>query len=367
MKKTLIQLKSILLIALGICMFSCNNDLNDESGIFIPPAGGIPVSFQMNTQAETTALKCYMYIFSEATNGAGYVLKDSILLNSQGSTTIAMAKEEWNDENYRFLFIANPAGNREIIVINKDGNSLQINDNWNNIMFLSANQKLSGDNFYGIVDKSRIQLFSENRIAANLNRMVGQMALDIFRIVSRDDATAIDIDPAVASTVLDRVYKMDVQCEGMSKAVILDAAYNLKDTLYWGTPYVETFTVRNDDNLHAVFPQDRIVASSTGKNGAVRFNGNFCLPATQNIRLKVTFHYYDTTPTCGTNHSGNTPDLCFSQQTLTLNIPQTDDDSKLLNVKPNYYTVTNTKIRFNRIIDLAFAGTYDFVTDWNIE
>jgi len=272
---------------------------------------------------------------------------------------------ELKDKDYRFLFVATSATDPEITVTNLNHNTLNTSDVWSDVLISANDLLLSSDNYSGILDKTGEEILKKGSINGILTRMVGQIVLDIFRI-SGNINYPMDIVSGNVSSVLDRVFKVEVEYQGITRDIVFGGSNNMLDNNKWPDKYTKTHLFETDGELKVIVPQEDndLELPPSGKNGSARIKGMYCLPSNKNMRLKFTFHYYDTTPACGDiNHAAHTTD-CYDNRTLVLNLPQDEEDATLLSVFPNYFTVNKAGIRLDRIIDLTQPGLFELATIW---
>jgi len=353
---------SLSLICLGI--FSCSNESNDIVQD-APDAQDSYVSATLGTMSLPANLQCDLYIFWKSTSDTEYSFKDKVTLAGTQSR-LRFMNNDLNGKEYRFLFVATSKDSPEISVSNLENNALDTNDKWNDLLISAKEMLLSSDNYSGILDKTGDEIIDEGSIDGILTRMVGQIVLDIFRVDGSIDIP-MDIVSQNVTSVLDRVFKVEAEYDGLTKGVTFDTSNDILHKTTWPDKYSKTHLFTNDSDLKVSVPQidNGLEISPIGAAGSARIKGIYCLPSTENMRIKFTFHYYDTTPTCGNSDGGEHTTGCFDKRTLVLNLPQDISTATLLSVYPDYFTVNKAGIRYDRIIDLKMDSSISFETGWS--
>lgn len=355
----------IFFLIAGFTLFSCSNEAEDDIDVRNNANGDTEIFATLGTQALPSGLQCNMYIFYKSQSDTDYLFKEVKALN--GNDRIKFMNKDLLNKSYRFLFVATSAGAPEVDVTNKSNNPLDTSDKWSDVLITSEEQLISADNYAGVLDKTGDEIMNQGSINGVLTRMVGQIVLDIFRINTSIKEPMDIVSPDVTS-VLDRVYKIEVEYTGMTKDVTFGPTNNLVDNNKWTNKLTQTFNITTDSDLKVSVEQNNkngLEISPVNKSGSARIKGIYCLPSTENIRVKLTFHYYDTTPACGNSDGGVHSTDCYDKRTLVLNLPQDQTDAKLLSVYPNYFTLNKAGIRYDRIIDLELNSSISFETEWS--
>lgn len=176
----------------------------------------------------------------------------------------------------------------------------------------------------------------------------------------------MDIVSGNVTSVLDRVFKVDIEYTGLTQNIVFGESNKITDKDIWTNKYTQTHYFDTDAGLKVSVPQpdNGLENSSVTAAGSARVKGIYCLPSAQKVRIKYTFHYYDTALACGNAHAGEHTSDCYEQKTLTLNLPQDVTGVTLLSVLPNHYTLNKGGIRFDRIIDVGANLAFEFNTEW---
>jgi len=356
-----------------ICITACS-DNEGGSGVVVPEEG-LPITATLDTRSIPSELTCMLYVFWKPTSGSDYVYKEEVgLTNLMLPYRMKFLNQDLVEKSYRFLFVAAPSTDSKLSVVNDENGQLSNGNTWAQVVVSSSEQLLDDKYYYAVVDKSGDEILEAGTINGELERMVGQIVLDIFRI--GDNISDPDpIQSSMVASVLDRVYQIDVEYSNLTKAFAFNEAGAIVEKSSWTTKLSQTLTPTLGDTLQVALPQLANGLDESGQevNGSVRIAGVYCLSSSAKVRTKYTFKYYDTTPTCENLEKTHKHTLaCFedNKRELILHIPQEADDAQLLNVLPNHFTVSKAGIRLDRIIDLASATSFVLAMDWaneNIE
>lgn len=365
--KNIIRIIYSVIICFGI--FSCSNNLEEEN-VPVGIAGeGIPVLTSIDAKAVPNNLECTMYIFRKDNGQTNYTYRESMIIESNVQNRIKFMNSDLVGKSYRFLFVATTKANPEIAVLNTTYNQLDTSNEWTDVLINSVDTLISENNYYGILDKEGSDILNGGSIDGVLTRMVGQIVLDIFRI-DGNISNPVDLVSADVKSVLDRVYKIDIEYTDLTKEIAFDNSKNIIETDTWDKGYKYTLNVTTDGDLKVEVPQlgnGLDIPPKISATGSVRIKGICGLPSTNNIRAKITFYYYDTTPACGiidTSTHTHTA-TCYDKRELVLNLPQNDPGATLLSVFPNHFTVNKGGIRLDRIIDLEQPSSFELLTTWD--
>jgi len=365
--KNLTRMIYSVIICLGI--FSCSNNLEEESVPVSVVDGEIPVLTSIDAKAVPNNLECTMYIFWKDENQTNYTYKEEMIIASNVQNKIKFMNSDLVDKSYRFLFVATTKANPEIEVLNTAYSQLDTNDKWTDVLINSVDTLLSENNYYGILDKEGSDILDGGSIDGILTRMVGQIVLDIFRIKG-SISNPVDLFSPDVKSVLDRVYKIDIEYTDLTKELAFDISKNVIEKDVWDKEYKYTLDVTTDGDLKVAIPQlsnGLDIPPKINVTGGARIKGICGLPSTENIKAKVIFHYYDTTPKCGIindpTHT-HTAD-CYDKRELVLNLPQDKPGATLLSIFANHFTVNKGGIKLDRIIDLDQPSSFELLTTWD--
>jgi len=360
-------MKNIVLITnllLGMLFIACSEKETDENILASKTDSEIPFSVNLETRELPVNTSCILYVYAKDAGENDYLYKEKIFL-SKYNLCFKFKYADIIDKEFRFLFIASDSEDPEIYPTDKNTGSLSENTTWGNTILRSRVLNVTEDNYYKIIDRAGNLLAEEKTIHATLTRMVGQILLDISRI----DGTLenlVDIRSEKIKSVLDRVFKIEIQYTGLTKDLAFsDDNESLISINSWTDLYTEIIEPTLENDSLVVIPQTGKGLEISGWNtkGSVRIKGAYCLPSDKNIKVKFIFHYFDTSPACeDPKHAHNI--TCYTTRQLVLNIPKDDSSYSPISVKQNYFTLNKAGIHYDRIIDLDMEGSFGFLADW---
>ncbi|MCD7899126.1 MAG: DUF5031 domain-containing protein [Bacteroides sp.] len=362
----------VYLLSMFFCVITSCSDNNDKNDII---EDGLPITATIDTRVIPTDLTCKMYVFWKSTNlgDTEYECKETIVLDNQSPYRMKFHNNELINKNFRFFFMAVPKTDSKLNIYNSDDQSFAEGDLWSELIIRAEEKELIQDYYHGFVDKTSEEIMNTNTIQCELERILGQIVLDVYRINGNDINAPMPIQSEYVSSVLDRVYQIDIQYSGLTKEIGFDEDGNIIEKSSWDSSLnhtiTPTMTVVTGDTIHVQLPQSEIGLEVSGKkvNGSARIKGTCSLTSSPKVKVKYEFKYYDTTPICGNNDGGNHTLDCYKQKSLVLNIPQESETENLLSIIPNNYTVNKAGIRLDRIIDLGVYTSLELVTAWGNE
>jgi len=360
-----IKLQFILLFAGCLGFVACSDNEGEGNGKSGLNTGELPVNIRLSNSDLPENTRCTMYMFGKNNGDSDYILKDSFHLSAENRRILPYVESEWENTDYRFLFIAFPSEDAGMVLSNDGYSDLTREvDEWSKVRIKAADTKtVSGDCYFGVLDKTKAEIDGSRIISGEIKRLVGQMAIDIFRV--GDNGAPMDkVNPKIAS-VIDRVFRIDFEYSGLTNEISFDNDGEPK----WETTSGLTKTsmdIQLADTLQMNLVDNEVLGvSSEEVEGSIRIKNLFCLPSVGNITLKVIFNYYDTTPACGdVNHAHTAEAGCYVEKALTLNLPQNSNEREYLDILPNFYTVNKAGIPMDRIIDLNQTGSFGLNTTW---
>lgn len=349
----------------GLLMYSCNESVGSRSGEQ-DDSEGIPVKFEISTLQSMPTMNCQLYVFGKDAPEATYTYKHNIALNGNMPVSFPFRNDEIYGKYFRFLFVATPNASAEISTVAQGGGALQTGTEWSDVIIKSLKDSLSQHNYYGIMDKTGSQIINDGKITGSLKRAVGQLVFEFSRVDGSIEYP-VDIVSSTVTSVIDRVHKIVIEYERPTTAISFDADGMISSEAKGKAKIIHTI-VPSMANYAVTLPQVALGLEnhSAGVRGGMSLNGGCMLQATDNMHVKMTFHYYDTTPTCG---SGTETDFgvdCYEQKELVLHFPKNNDALDSLTVKPNYYTLNKAGIVHDRVIDLGVTGGAQVFTAWNV-
>lgn len=348
-------------------MWACS-DSSEGDGPIQNQLDQFPLNIQIANTDLPESATCMVYVFGKSGESASYILKNNVTLTGNTPLEMIYVPADWSDTDYRFLFITMPDTDAGITLEGNSGSELAIGTElWENLRIKTDDPlAISGDCWYAVVDESSANIASTRIITGELERLVGQMVIDIYRV--DDSNVAEDIQNAEFFSVLDRVYEMDFEYTGLTTEISFDANGEIVvENMESGMLPLSAAVYSNDDQWRVTIPTEEnemLELAAIGSMGSARIKGLYCLPSDGNIRLKTTFHYYDTTPACGSGEHLHTLDCYKNDKTIEVNLPQ-EDAVTGLSIFSNKYTVNKAAIRYDRIIDIGVGNTLNFDIDWD--
>ena len=383
--KTKIQyIKLCCLVGVVSLFLSCADSASMDP---VPEQESVRVALFPGVRADYSAgsLKYEVYVFQSPENENNFTFLNMLSPFVSG-TPLDLDFADLVLSDYRFLFIAIPAdfsGQTIITEYSGAGDSVPVTGlssgcPWSDVRFNHPGVTLNGDYYYGVTDMSGQEIIDAGEVNGTLDRVVGQMVYDIFKTNGTvNDPVGIPADADVVS-VLDRVYQIDIVYQGVTERLMFDETELIPDPSVGTITYTEEIgadEIGFDRTTGKVTPGEKssgaIIESylpentdATSYTGAVRIRGAYLLPATGGVTVHMTFHYYDTTPTCGNVHAGGVSthdmDECYPKETITLNLPQTGS----LKIQSNYFTANKAGIPCNRVIEVPVQTVISVDTDW---
>jgi len=355
------------------CITACSETNEGENPLVINPEDGLPVMAKLDTRAIPDQMTCLMHVFWKPTGPSDYVYKEVVsLTNLNLPYTMKFVSQDLVNKSYRFLFVAIPTVDSKINILNDQNEALSVGNSWSEVIISSQEQELKGDYYYDVLDMTGDEIKLAGNINGNLERLVGQMVLDIFR--GEDIDTPVGVKSGLVASVIDRVYQIDIDYSNLTKEISFKEDGSIQEKTNWDDAFVQTITPVMGDTLQVLVDSSEGIARlNENAKGAVRIKGVYALTSSAKVRAKYTFKYYDTTPTCGSiekNHKHTVECFENNRRELVLHLPKQTEEVNLLSILPNHYTVNKAGIKLDRIIDLASATSFDLDMDWaneNIE
>ena len=302
------------------------------------------------------------YIFWERTEEKGLDLEEI------QNYTLSIPTE-YTDRFYLLLLHATPKQKPESVVLSGEGMTFTDSE----ISMVRENDNsyipLSKDNYYAIQALTPEDITQgKTSIEFKLKRAVGELVFDVMKCDEKGNP--IDIDAECSST-LDRVFQIDMEVSGVTPKVSLTNETKKPERI--DICFSKTVTLK-EDTYFPVFESNKGIIELLNDapldighkavNGATRICGPYLFskitldnPETgvaeieEGVKAVLKFSYYDTTPF---------PPGSYNTQKLTLSL--TD---KPLTIVKDHYTVTNIRLRNNRIIDLSVSGNYGIDWKWD--
>ena len=360
------QMKSISLLGtlflLGICFQSCTDECHDTEH-WSDNGKEITCRAAVGKEASGSELQIKLYVFSSE-GGSDYLLSDSLSLMTDGTTKLKLDPDDLNKKDYRFLFIATPKAQTEIQVMPAGGSSFDFGTKWQQVTVAMTGDSLSVDNYYGITDLQGKSILQTGHIEGELKRMVGQMVFCFYKADS--DRKPLPVEDAKVSSVLDRISSIDITYTGVPRRVAFGAENTPVAITESGTTVKHSVRFTLDaEGLKVPLPQTGVpVETNDSIKGGAILKGTCLFPSSQNVRVAMTFHYYDTTPICTEDRNSTHGTGCFDARTLSLSIPK-ESEAAGLNVLPDHFTINNACLPCDRIIDILHTSGLEVDTKWD--
>lgn len=355
--------RGILVCGLVSMLAACSDQWEGE-GEEKAGSEGMPVVFSIESRAVDDGLQYEMYVFRKSTEEPDYRYERTLSLNASGQDTIRLMNSDLQHYSYRFLFTATPRKRPEITVKGKGETVLGNSSEWGEISITAVEDSLTAENYYGILDRQGTELLETGKIDGILTRLVGQFVFDFSKIgTDIDNPVDINTDKSVTS-VLDRVYRIDILYRGLSKGVSLGTDL-IPSSVERSTTILRSVFLQMDANLGIPVPQTErgLEIAASQVKGSARILGAYALPSSD-VSVELYFYYYDTTPICENNH-GSTPHglSCYKNRNLSLKL--TDKSSGTgLSILPDHYTLNRAGIHCDRIIDIGTTTGITVDTKW---
>lgn len=329
-------------------LFSCNKDFPKAEHL-----NGEPVFQCMLNRAITdnNKLRFSLYIFTRSSADQPFLL-DSIIETLRPQSKLVVPFGELISKDYRLLFLATSPTIPEISI--SPCEKLTV---WNDIRLISLHEKISTENYYQVVDLCGKDILEMDTIKAQLTRCVGLPVIDFVK--KRKGTEQIEeIDTSCYGSIFDRIYKMEVTYYHVPVAIFFDEnketyTVNTKDSVK------QIIHLQQEADYKVKLPQQDVDTLPGMILSGGRIKGLCCLPGT-NMKIKLVIYYYDTTPLCGMPIHQHTTG-CYELKNIELQLPQG------IPIQANTYTVNTARITSDRIVDIQFFNTLNFITDWKTE
>ena len=331
MKNRKIRLNVLGVLIMGIALFACSNDSKDGSPLSMEE-DEIPVFIDIKNTPLPDKLDCKLYVFSKASSASGYSLDTDYTMTSS-QVRVKLTNKDLIESQFRFLFVATYVDDPQVSVLAKDGSSLARGDMWDDLMIRANTSVMADSSYYAVLDKSGSDILATGNIQATLTRLVGQMMFDIYKVgPETNEDQAVNIAPGYYS-VLDRVYKIEIAYSGRTKDIVFDTDNHPVHYSVWDEEYVQTIEpqlILKDSIFDMVIDTTRSIPDLTLSvlaQGSASVSGIYCMPSNENMEVRMTFYYYDTTPVCGETHEVHA-ETCFPKTSIVLNLPKQSPDRR---------------------------------------
>lgn len=315
-------------------------------------------------KAPAGGVSCPLYVFRRETGtGGDYVLERSYTSVADGSS-MRFSLEDLRAFDYRFLMTAQPA-DAQWLDVKADGRELDAGTAWQDVRIMQISDNATSEAYCGVTDMTGDAILSSGRITLELKRIAGEMVFDIYRIGSSLDDPA-GIVSAQVESVIDRVSDIEITYSNPTTALRFGDNNELIPASYASAPVAQDIKPVVDTGFGVSLPQSEagLEEYDASVRGSLRIMGLFLLPSDSRIRVKMKFTYYDTTPICGNNHTGEHTAACFTENTVTLDLPAASSATGLP-VERDCFTVNSAGLHADRIIDVPISGGVEADFEWS--
>lgn len=347
------------LACLTLFFASCESDATTQTD----PVGQNQTVLRLEGIHTAPELATPLYLFRRPAGTVQEYVLDTRYVMIRDGQILKLPVADLNSFDYRFLMIAQPADGECISLTNASGSPYTAGDGWSDLRMVSRTGEAAAEAYYGFTDRTGAELLAGGNIRMTLGRIAGRVRFDCFRIGASLAEPAGVVSPKVES-VLDRVERIEITYENPTTALRFGADNTLVAAETASRPLVET--VRPDlTDFKVALPQpgNGLGLFDPSLRGSLRLEGPYLLPSDSELRITMVFHYYDTTPSCGSDHQGPHTVDCFELRQVTLRLPAADAANGLP-VASDCYTVSRAGLRCDRIIDVALGGTIQTDFDW---
>lgn len=365
MDRNIVRLGGV--FTLLVLLFSCEKSSMEEGNAYKLALGS---DVSMSGQVDLAAMSYTLCLFraeikqaGEQPSDADYKLMEKEMKEGLTQAEVAqysfkMSNEEVGMYAYLLFAHATPMKLKETKV-----EALEIGDSFPEIVIGLVKGDdgnyvpLSKDNYFASQILSAEDIESgATSIKLSLKRLVGQLVFDFFK--SSSGGAPLDIETGHLST-LDRVKSMEIAVSGMTTQIQLAGRIAKKSAD--ATTQVTIPTQLNEQKQLDIASQDtlwfRAVEKTMGDGSTVYPEGGtrafttYLLPTglggEEILKTKLTFSYHDTP---------------FDDvKTVSLNLPSVKSELKVIE---GCYTLTNIRLKNNRVIDLDTSGEVSIDTDW---
>lgn len=335
----------------------------EESEECVPCTKVRTVDVRLAGALPASGLETPLYLFRRSAGSTDEYLYDRTCESVVDGQSLKLLLTEIKASDYRFLMIAQPQGAAWLTPQTASGGILVPGTGWDDLRLVSASGAAASDGYCGFTDMGGEELLQQGSVRLSLTRIAGQVVFDIFRI-SGSLLQPESVVSAEVESVIDRVAQIDVEYVNPTTALRFGTDGQLTAAAYASEPL--TVTVRPEmADFKVTLPQaDKgLQVYDAVLRGSLRMEGAFLLPSDSKLRIRMNFTYYDTTPICGNDHTGDHSATCYKEQQLILALPAATSEAGLP-VAADCFTVNRAGLRCDRIIDVPAGGTIEADFDW---
>lgn len=346
-----------LLLLLGA---SCASEVQEEC---LPCQKVRAVDVRLSEALPESGLETPLYLFRRRAGSQDDYLFDRSYTTVADGQTLKLPLSELEGSDYRFLMIAQPAGGKWLTLQTAAGTPFALGAVWEDLRLVSASGQAALDGYCGFTDLSGEEILADGSIRLSLTRIAGQVLFDFFRAdgsLSQPEGVVSDD----VESVLDRVARIDIEYGTPTSSLRFGADGRLTAAAYASEPLMQIISPDTAD-FKVPLPQEEkgLKVYDAELRGSLRIGGAFLLPSDSKLRVKMTFTYYDTTPSCGNDHTGDHTAGCFTQRQIVLRLPSAGSLTGLP-VAADCFTVNRAGLRCDRIIDVPVGGIIETDFEW---
>ncbi|WP_418991964.1 DUF5031 domain-containing protein [Alistipes sp.] len=304
-----------------------------------------------------------LYIFRRSAGTQDEYRYDRSFESVADGQMLKLPLAEMKASDYRFLMIAQPEGTPWLGMQTAAGTAFAAGDGWNDLRLACATGEAASDGYCGYIDMGGEELLQQGRIQLTLTRVAGQVVFDIFRMAGSLSQPQSVVSADVES-VIDRVSKIVIEYDNPTTVLRFGADGVLTADGYASEPFTQTIEPEAVDFKVSLPQADKgLQVYRTDLRGSLRIEGAFLLPSDSQLQIRMTFDYYDTTPICGNDHTGDHVASCFTPKQLQLFLPASTAGAGLP-VAADCFTVNRAGLRCDRIIDVPVNSSIEAEFGW---
>lgn len=321
------------------------------------------IRIEMPSPLQAADLACPLCLFRRSAGSADDYRLAAVFTDTGDGSTLKLGLEEVIGYDCRFLAVAQKRDARAMKLTAADGSPLAIGAAWADVRLACAADAVSGDAYYGVRDLAGDEIVTAGKVQLSLERIAGRFVFDFYRIAtSLDDPQSVVSD--AVSSVLDRVTEIAIEYDGLTSALRFDARNRLVPESAAAEPLRTTIRPQLT-GFGVALPQSDLGLEvyDAAVRGSARIMGAFALPAGERVRIHMTFEYFDTTPLCGNDHTGDHTQECFGTSVISLDLPAAGSAAGLP-VAADCFTVSRAGLRCDRVIDVPLSGSVGADFTW---
>lgn len=321
------------------------------------------ISIELPSTLEAADLACPLCLFRRSAGSADEYRLAALFTDAADGSTLKLGLEEVIGYDCRFLAVAQKRDAGAIKLTASDGSPLAIGGAWADVRLACPTEGVSGDAYFGVRDLAGDEIVAAGKVQLFLTRIAGRFVFDFYRIAtSLDDPQGVVSD--AVSSVLDRVTEIAIEYEGLTSSLRFDARNRLIPDASASEPLLTTIRPKLT-GFGVALPQSDLGLEvyDAAVRGSARIMGAFALPASERVRIHMTFKYFDTTPLCGNDHTGDHTQECYGASVIALDLPAAGSAAGLP-VDADCFTVSRAGLRCDRVIDVPLSGSVGADFSW---